>query len=866
MSLNLYFSPKKSSNIKKTTKFLNDKLILSPITKNIASNNEDKLYTKMSYNLYVSNFKKILDIENDEYNNSDISQESEFIENREKQLEILNIKYTKLYESKERKYENIIKEIDIEKKLFYKGSIMTFNLLIIKIKCLMKLLKEKFQNSLKIKKDERINYELDIYTQKVKHEFIKIYSKINEESKYEYEIITQVYCKFLLIMAIISNKQEEFNRSFNLISLGVNMLKVFFIRQSIATDIETYNIFAKLLILLINKLIADNNINQSLIYINLLSKTCEIGLYFIYKKQLHKKYEYKFNKYNGYNFLFMGYCYELKKNNPNNNKIYLKAYKEAFYFMHKSKRFSLLSEGKIIIIENKALYLSKLLYEKSKENLIYEALEKQRKIEQQEKIKKKLIKEAKLKEKKYKLKLISCGLSPEPKNLVKMENRLYKVILTTTNQKLIDKLYYELISYVYKDKQIDNSRNKKDIKKIKNKNLNAKKNDINRKKGGLKKRLPSMDIMKNLCHYKIYNSLMSKDFKEFLLNNTKLEFNHPKKQKISLDKIQKFLNHKIEIDSNSENPNKEKEVYINMKSEVNINLDNKIKPTILKLKNDNQKKLSHLVEINKNDSRESNSSFIKNNSAKANPSFILNNKHSFVLSRNKNKDMNKKIHTTYSDYIESFANSNKSKLKSKSKLSYRGRLFNRQLDKYIFNKKYFEEYEHFDNLTNKELDFQKQFLESKKNNSKMFFKGYDTELSNNGKISRDDVYKSFLIINNEVSSKDRNLEKEIKNQIEKKNKPKMVGNVFKSVTNKIEGGKVVKDAMRKVLGKYVMEQKIRKTNKNLINVEEIKKKNENSIMKLNDNINEINNLLISKRNENKNNNAKLNNYLEYNDV
>ena len=495
MSLNLKINTKKSSNNIRNTTFLNDKLLSSPISKNL-SNKNNKLDTKMSYNPYTSSFKKIFDIENDEYNNSDLSQDSSYIENREKQLEILNIKYSKLYKSKEKKYENIIKEIDVEKKLFYKGSIMTFNLLIIKIKCLLKILKEKFQNSLKIKQDERINYELDMHIQKVKHEFLKIYSKINEDSKYEYEIITQVYCKFLLIMAIISNKQEEFTRSFNFISLGVNMLKVYFVRQNIANDIGTYNIFAKLLILLINKLIADNNINQSLIYINFLSKICEIGLKFIYKKNLHKKYEYKFNKYIGYNFLFMGYCYELTNNKANNNKICLKVYKESLYFMNKSKKLSILSEGNIITIENKALYLAKILYGKWKERLIYDALQKQRELEEREKIKKKLIHDAKLKEKKHRLKLISFGLSPEPKKLVKMQNRIYKEVLTTTNQKLIDKLDDELISYVYKDKQTGNSRDKKDFNKIKNKNV--KNFNSSPKKGKQTKRLPSMNIMKNL--------------------------------------------------------------------------------------------------------------------------------------------------------------------------------------------------------------------------------------------------------------------------------------------------------------------------------------------------------------------------------
>ena len=181
-------------------------------------------------------------------------------------------------------------------------------------------------------------------------------------------------------------------------------------------------------------------------------------------------------------------------------------------------------------------------------------------------------------------------------------------------------------------------------------------------------------------------------------------------------------------------------------------------------------------------------------------------------------------------------------------------LENRKLDKYIFNNKYFKEFKYFENLSNKELDFQKQFLELKNNNSKMYFKGFDKELKNNGKISRDEIYNSFLILHDKVISKDKNYEKEIKTEIERKKKPKIIGSVFKSVTNKIKEGKGVKNAMRKVLDRYISEQKIAHKDKSLISVEEINKKNEYSIMKLNDNINEINYLLLSKSNEVKNNN------------
>ncbi len=87
-----------------------------------------------------------------------------------------------------------------------------------------------------------------------------------------------------------------------------------------------------------------------------------------------------------------------------------------------------------------------------------------------EEIKKQLIEEAKSEEKKYRLKLISSGLSLDPEKLVKMQNKLYSRILTPMNQKLIEKLDDELISYVYKNKQDENDNEKKEAIKIK-KNL-----------------------------------------------------------------------------------------------------------------------------------------------------------------------------------------------------------------------------------------------------------------------------------------------------------------------------------------------------------------------------------------------------------
>ena len=265
--------------IKKKSVLSKEQRVKKSTSKKVSFFNEKEIQKN---NLAKKNhiIRNFYDNNNEEDNNSI---DEEFNQQREQQLGLLIEKFTRLYNSKENVYENIIKEIEVENNLVYKGSISSFDLIILKIKCLMKLLKEKFEYILN-SKEQRNYYEVDLYIQKIKNEFKKIYLFLNEDSKYMYEILTQNYCRFLLIMAVISFNKEEYIRSFNYICLGVNMLKVFFVRQNIASDIETYRIYAKLLIMLINKLISDNNISQSLIYINYLSRICQIALNIIYKK------------------------------------------------------------------------------------------------------------------------------------------------------------------------------------------------------------------------------------------------------------------------------------------------------------------------------------------------------------------------------------------------------------------------------------------------------------------------------------------------------------------------------------------------------------------------------------------------------
>ena len=161
------------------------------------------------------NYKNINKTEyNNNSNTSSInSLDKKYNEEREKQLELLNIQYSKIYNQRERKFSSIVNEIEPEESLFYKESLMSFNLIIIKIKCFLQILKEKITYFLKTKIELRNYYEIESCIQKIKSEFNKINRIIDKKNKYEYEIITQVYSKFLYMMSNISLIKDDYVKS-----------------------------------------------------------------------------------------------------------------------------------------------------------------------------------------------------------------------------------------------------------------------------------------------------------------------------------------------------------------------------------------------------------------------------------------------------------------------------------------------------------------------------------------------------------------------------------------------------------------------------------------------------------------------------
>lgn len=83
---------------------------------------------------------------------------------------------------------------------------MSFKIMILKIKCLIKTLMIEYNNILQ-SKDQHFN-ELDNIVLKIQNEFKKISSMIINNSSYEYEILAQTYCKFLYLLSKISLKRR----------------------------------------------------------------------------------------------------------------------------------------------------------------------------------------------------------------------------------------------------------------------------------------------------------------------------------------------------------------------------------------------------------------------------------------------------------------------------------------------------------------------------------------------------------------------------------------------------------------------------------------------------------------------------------
>ena len=756
--------------------------------------------------------------ENSGINFSDISDNSNEKDDgsyMEKQLSLLLEVFLTTYSKKA--YSELIKDIEEKEILLCSNSIMSFKIMILKIKCLIKILLSEYNNLLRFKNNNF--HELDNTVQKIQNEFTKISTMLINDNSYEFEIMTQVYCKFLYLLSKISLKKEDNIKSLGFISLGINMLKVFFVRKKIANDIQTYNIYSKLLLSLVNILIGDNNYEQALLYSRQLLKIIEISQKFIYFNNHENNQENsisplkskKFIKYAGYTFLYIGCCLEQFEDNLQA----FEAYKQAKYFLDKgSITGNPFKSANIVSISNSCNYFAIEVFEKLNLKFQKEKIERMQIQNKLEKLKKLQKYQLLQNEKQIRLKLISNGYIGDPFKYNKLEEKIDKLLFPSSIQNDLDKIDDELMSFVFT---------------YYNKNRKTTTTSY-------KSRM-SLNTKKLISRYELYNILMSKEFRDFVMKTKKLQFNNPKKGSESISTIQRYLNNKMEINFEIKHRSKTRNKTLKVLEKPNNSM-NLLNLKINNKKNDKVNTLTFLTtcpnsnrdeekeQKNKNILTCNNDSTRKRRNLKLN---LINFPDKEGPKTFRNKINNGSLSLRVSTKRKNLSTSRRKKNLNELECDFERKNF----DKNLMTKNYLKKYSYYENLSNKELRLQKALLDFRNNNT--LYNPKKASEYNEGKIiTKEEIINKFLIINEDV--------KENTNVVVKDEELEMLKDSFVYGDNNKISIKM-KSAMSKVINKYILERKKKAEKKNvkILNNEEIKQVNEKNLLQLNYSIKNINN-------------------------
>ena len=772
-------------------------------------------YLVLTHNLENKN------LNTEKVNNSDNLISNKFLENttiKEEQIDIdINTNITENLNFKEEQlsllldsfetsfsqklYYDLIRDIEEKENLLYQNSLMSFKIKILKIKAFLKLLLEEYNNYLQ---DKNKNFHrLDEIIHKLKKEFPVVSLISNNEDSYEYEMTTQIYCKFLYLLSKINLKKENYLKSLGYIILGINMMKIFFIRKKISSDIKTYKIYCKLVLELINFLIGDKNYEMSFYYIRLLFQIIEKSVSIIYYNNRKNNRNLiptvtlkKFLILGGIGYIYAGCCLEQLDDQIQA----FQAYRQAKLFFKKGSRSGFSFQNlKIININNGCSYLIdevmkklKLKFEKDK----IEFLNWQKNFELRKKREIKLLLQ---KEKFMKLKFIANGIGGNPLKLEKLENKFNKKIFPSKIDDCLENIDDDITSLVftYFNKNKDNS-------------ISSYNDKI------------SFKTKKLMSRYEACNILMSKEFRKFIIKTKKLQFYNPETSKKSISIIQKYLNNKIKIHSKrkklSNTQRKSKHLsdkfLISSKSERRINIKGKLL-NLNKSPNSSIKERERIKDLKFHFNQ-------KKMRSKNNPKLLYNQPYKI------NKRKNSKL--GISPLSNSKMNRSKSYKNFRYKLNFNS-LENdyekKNLDKNIMTKGYLHKYFYYDKLSQKELKFQKQFLYLKHNNS--IYSEKNSVEEKNGIIEKDDLANISLIISEKA--KENAINKENLMDIE------LIKDSFGAKQNKMS--LKMKSAMASVINKYISMKSSRSIKENSVNVGRIQQNNKRKLLYLDNSINSI---------------------------
>ncbi len=175
------------------------------------------------------------------------------------------------------------------------------------------------------------------------------------------------------------------------------------------------------------------------------------------------------------------------------------------------------------------------------------------------------------------------------------------------------------------------------------------------------------------------------------------------------------------------------------------------------------------------------------------------------------------------------------------------------IDKILLSKKFYNKYSYLDKLSNREIQFQKKLLKSKKNN---YFNEYFSNENNN--LSNDKIENNaeikFLYINNNIKEKfkeENNNNNNSDNNISEINKHKIhynFGNTFSNLMHK--GKKIIISSFSELLKKYLRKKYlIEKNKKKLENDDFISQNNEIKINEIGKEIENLNKIILNYKNK-----------------
>jgi len=673
---------------------------------------------------------------------------------------------------KKKLYDNLLKELEMNKNLMYIGTKESFNIVIIKIKCLMKLMVEKYENDMNEINDEQIS--VKEYINKIQKEFIKINAIIKVNDDYEYETITEIYCKFLIYLIKIIQKKEEYFKSLAYITLGINMIKIFFIKKGVAKNIKLYKRYIYLLVLLINHLMGEGNFTQVLLYSEITLKIIETGLKVLYNKdnnypeKIKNKQLIEFIRCSGFVYIYIGLSYEIKKN----QETAMEAYKQAFYFFMKLKSPKFhgikLNDDKIFY-DNNFVQISHWFLNKIRTRILNEKKRRER-LRMSILLERINEKENENYEKKKKLKLVSSGLNENQKKYNLIENKLYTTVLNSKNNKIIEKLDKALINLAYQEKK--KPPNKKIQRKI------------------------SYNTMETMCHYQVYNKLMTERYQEFLMSIKNIKLSNPKDEEDFIHKVNSYLTKNMEIKLQSSRRNKSSKSKLEkFHQSKNLNKNSLSASNLFNNKGFSIRNFSAKT-------RTKNDLPYKNKFETINDNDILHSiKSSKKLSFKKNFDFStlkldipvfgnnlfqQKMTKSLSEIYLTSKTINPRAIKKRPKLKLKKDSDKTWSKNIYLNPKYFRRYMNLDKLIKKELNFQKDILNLKSNNCKLYHNSFAKEIFITGKDKEEEMNMDYMILTEKIDQKVLNSQKEYEKLIYFNIKKKQGNNKFLKNKNNIE--------------------------------------------------------------------------------